>query len=902
MGLTASNDILSEGEEVGVKIKELPEKYNIELSEEVIKKYWEEIISFTQIEALRIKDTAWEKLDTLKGLFWLKAEIDTSGIKKWAEQIHSALEMWETESKKWIESLWNLWDNIDKALWETEVSQKIKETTLKAQKVAEEVWVSKWFDYIIDKIKSFGWWIGQLIAGILSFFKWLIWMWNKAKKAKDVAKKALSSEEVEKTKEKALILIEGNLWKYLTTDNKKVLEQRLNNLSDKELLQISEKMKKWNLTISDIKLIIPNIIEWFLSKEQIDKIKEDFNESLILAMEKWIKEKYNINITWEKKVELEKLIRKNTTISNKEIEAILSISQNKKLLISDVFWPTFEGILNTTNITFWLLTKWIVPLSAFSLDFLHSTTDIALLSLNALWIQKEIKLDSLNKKISELWEDEKALFIALLYRKWGILFSIVWSLMWGLTKFGIEASTTTNVKSFDLLKASVLGDYTKQSENLNKLEKTLGIDIGLSKELLSYKENIKHIINNYENLQILEKANWNIDIAKKLFSEKNIAIPNTDFEWLLKYFRDKSVKISTWFIEKGFMSSRFWFGKNADLHRLSKRIESITKAQTIMFSDIKIFKLYWQAKEALNIWELSRDVDKVMFHYDSIEDAKKWLSKWNVLANKSPELVKWLFDKFPIIVVAWLAVNSEEGFLENFKNNLMYLLPVVWSIMLIKDTWIDWSEDWKIKTINPLDAWIWAALLTIDWIFITKELAKWWLTWGGKYIIKPIIDLYSIARGWFEWASYLWKAISSGKSISSILEKSKGLAKWLPKIIPKKLKAILWVLAIWYFWIEYAIADDTLSNLFENGKLNKNKLKEYMSSWEVSDDEKILLIKYLISEEWGESYIKWLDISINNNKVNIISINPLLKTKEIINSSMLNLLWLNTDFDFKYKK
>jgi len=42
-----------------------------------------------------------------------------------------------------------------------------------------------------------------------------------------------------------------------------------------------------------------------------------------------------------------------------------------------------------------------------------------------------------------------------------------------LTKFGIEAATTTNVKSFDLLKASVLGNYTKQSENLSKLEKSL---------------------------------------------------------------------------------------------------------------------------------------------------------------------------------------------------------------------------------------------------------------------------------------------------------------------------------------------------------------------------------------------------------------------------------------------
>ena len=891
------------------------------LPEWEIKIFFEQPLETTQseLDALRKKYLSWEPdLTSVKEFLQNAKNSILEETKEWVNQVKEVAqniqesmkieEAWDAD----LETSWKEAENelnsslqkLDKVSLQWKAKEALKDWTKKAWELVEKAkktwYTAQLWEALHDafsKLKNF-----DIFWALISFFKWLFWMfiWKEVlKKAWDKAKEKLSSKEIEKTKDDVKQYIVNTFWDTLTEENKNKLEQSINKLSKEQLRQLNDKLKSGKLTYYDIVQIIPNIYKEILKPEQIEKIKIDAQKRIVQSITKEISSKYSIKLEWDKLKKLEQLVKENTTLSDESIWKFIEINNNQEIRINDLFWPLFEAIINSTALLTWLLTKNIIPISAFWLEFADASGEIIKLSASALWISDKISIDTFNKSVENMSETEKALIVWLLYRKWWLLLNIIWSISETVSRVWIEFATKTSVKTHDLVWASIKNDYPKQIKNLDKISKSLWVHNDVTWALDEAIKNLNKVKENYKILHILSKSEWDtskaIELLKKAWIDN---LPNKDipFDRFVSSFKDRNL-ISNTLWARWSVYSMLWFWANADLFRLNEKLKAITSSQTKMFEGNFLSKGIWKLRELSNIWEISRAWDRLVLHFESIDAAKKWISKWNILANKFPDLVKWTLDKLPIIAVAWIAYNSEKPFFEELKKEMKYLLPIVWPIMLVSDSWFSW-KNWKIESINAVEAWIGWALLTLDSVFLTKEFIKWGSRAAWTYMLKPITDIYSIIRWAWEWTYSIWKAIVNWKSFWSLLSKSIENTKSIKR---PKLRVIAILLWVWYLWMETVFADNKLESIFgEDWKMDKQQLKKEVENlW---DKEKELCIKYLISETFWKDILNNIKINISNNKLNIISHNPKVQWDWLIDNDMLNILNLDAEYTFKYIK
>ncbi|MCD5385145.1 hypothetical protein LRZ95_00590, partial [Candidatus Gracilibacteria bacterium] len=717
--------------------------------------------------------------------------------------------------------------------------------------------------------------------------------------AGDKAKEKLSSKEIEKTKDDVKQYIVNTFGDTLTEENKNKLEQSINKLSKEQLRQLNDKLKSGKLTYYDIVQIIPNIYKEILKPEQIEKIKIDAQKRIVQSITKEISSKYSIKLEGDKLKKLEQLVKENTTLSDESIGKFIEINNNQEIRINDLFGPLFEAIINSTALLIGLLTENIIPISAFGLEFADASGEVIKLSASALGISDKISIDTFNKSVENMSETEKALIVGLLYRKGGLLLNIIGSISETVSRVGIEFATKTSVKTYDLVGASIKNDYPKQIKNLDKISKSLGVHNDVTGALDEAIKNLNKVKENYKILHILSKSEGDTSKAIELLKKAGIDnLPNKDipFDRFVSSFKDRNL-ISNTLGARGSVYSMLGFGANADLFRLNEKLKAITSSQTKMFEGNFLSKGIGKLRELSNIGEISRAGDRLVLHFESIDAAKKGISKWNILANKFPDLVKGTLDKLPIIAVAGIAYNSEKPFFEELKKEMKYLLPIVGPIMLVSDSGFSWKNG-KIESINAVEAGIGGALLTLDSVFLTKEFIKGGSRAAGTYMLKPITDIYSIIRGAGEGTYSIGKAIVNGKSFGSLLSKSIENTKSIKR---PKLRVIAILLGVGYLGMETVFADNKLESIFgEDGKMDKQQLKKEVEN--LGDKEKELCIKYLISETFGKDILNNIKINISNNKLNIISHNPKVQGDWLIDNDMLNILNLDAEYTFKYIK
>ena len=899
MVLNQSKETLIQGtEEVMVKISDLP-KHGIQVSEEFVKKYWEQLITKKELGELFTKKTAEEQQNSLKWLLKLRFDVYKTAqewIETNQEHLRFALKKWKEAAKKSSESAEELFEKSVENLSQSNVWVKTKEAVIQ---VKEKI---KQWGFLIGLEKAAkSWWILWFFAGLFLGIMKLFGYNEKIGELWEKVAEVLNPEQIEKTKIKVKKHIIDSFWETLTDENKGKLWKSLDNLTQEQFLKLSEKLKKGELNLTDISSIIPNIWNEFLKEEQIEKIQQDFQAKIIESIKKEIAEKYSVDLNWNEArlKDLEILVRNNTTISDETIWKFIKIQNEEEFLLKDLFWPTFEWIINSTSLLIGLLTKQIIPISAFWLEFAEAWTEVIKISASAMWVSKVINIEMFNKSIENLNETEKALMIWLLYRKWWLFLSIIWSISESISRIWIESLTNTQVKTTNLLSASLSNNYNKQIENFEKIAKSLWWYKKQWTILKEAQRNLNKIKENYKILNILEQSKWNTTNAIKLLKEAkitNLPDSNLPFDDFVKAFKNSTSSVLTDLFSKWSMTSSLWFWAEADLFRLNKKLETISKAQRKMFEWNFITKNIWKLRELMNIWEVSRLWDRMVLHFESIDKAKQWVSKLNILANKFPDIIKWTLDKLPIIAVTWIAANSDKPFFEEFKKELKYLFPIVWPIMLVSNSGINW-KDWKPKVVNAVDAWIWWALLTVDWLFLMKELGKNWVRGWLSYIIKPITDIYSLWKWTAEWAYSIWKVAVNWKSFSWILKQSISKTKFIKK---PKLRTIAILIWLWYLWLEAAFAEDNLELIFwKDWKMDKKQLKAEISK--LSDKDKEICLKYLIIESHWENNIKNVTFNIKNNKLSIVSNNDNIRWDWIVDNEIIELLKLSPDVLFKYE-
>ncbi len=888
----------NKNESISKKVSEIKDAV---LNAEQREKFKDVVLTMEQVDKLKqwkltIEELTKLQTEQLRKTMTYSPEPLRSALKKWKEDAIESL----NKAEKKLEGIWA--KVIDPKIAE-KAKQKIEVVKDKAADVKDDL-SKEWIMLSLEKIEK-EWGILWFLVWILLWIMRIFWYKNQLSDAKAKVEWVmgdLSPEKIKEVKDKTKETIIAWLWGNLTPENQAKLDKALDSLTKEQLNSLYEKLQKWELTFGEIWKILPSFFKEIISPDQIEKTKKEIQTQLIETLKKEIKEKYNIDLDENKLAKLRELVEKNTTISNETIALFYEKLDKKEFKINDFYGPWFEAIINTSSLTIWLLINWIVPVSAFGMDFAKSWVDVLKISIDAMWIWSTINIDSFNDSIKWMSADQKAILIWLLYRKGGLFLNMIWSIWESISRLGIEFLTSTQVKWYQTLGASLSWNYGKQAELFGKITKTISPETYKDSDDILKKANdaFKKLEQNYKIIDIFQKSNWDINTATKLLKEAKIQIPvwidTSDFNKFVNWFKPSMEHTFEW-LSKWAVTSKLWFWASADLYELESKIQKVTQAQRRLLDWNFIVKSIAKLRELSDIWEISRMGDRMVLHFSSKEEAIKWISKWNILANKFPEIVKWSLDKLPIIAVAWIAANSDKPFFEEFSKEMKYLFPIVWPILLIWDSWLNWSEG-KPKVTNWIEAWIWWALLAVDWIFLLKEISKSWAKWWLWYMIKPLKDIYSIWRWTAEWAYSIWKAALNWRSLSWALKESIEKSKAIKN---SKLRAFAIIWLLWYVWYNYAFEDDSLKEIFwEDWKLDKEKLKKELPN--LNDEEKTICFKYVLTEWINPDFIKDIDFKITNNTLYITSRNENIQESWFIDNWLLETLWLNPKIEFRYEK
>ena len=892
------------------KISELKEKFNIEVSQKELQEYKDTAFTMKEVQKIQewissVSELAKAKLDILKKRIQANETVQKSQdylsetIKKW--------EKFQEQSKEQAKDI--LWKLDDSEIWE-----QTKKLASKTKDVVKNIWGITWF---VESLKAMEakWGLMWIFATVMLFILNIFWFWKKIEKAKEIKEKvteALNTDQIEATKNN----IKTTLLKTFP-GKEEYIDNILSNpkkLTTGKIQYFYEKIKSWEwITLNDLTKEFKDLEINKLLEEKADKYKV----ILISKVQKDLELKYEKTLTTEQVKDLGDLIWEYLTIDGSNIEKIQSrINVDHELQLKDIIPLMLEWGKNSVWFMFWLLSANIISVSDIAMNFAEKWWEVITLSLSALWLSEVISIDDLYENISEMEEKDKAILVALLYRKGWLFLNILWSISALSSKLLIETILPTNswVDWIKLLKDSLLHWNVKQIENFTKIEKALSASketVQWTKFLKEALSNLAEVKKNFAILEMMKASNWDINKFYKEVAEfekaTNISLDVKKHPNYSELQNDMSNKMSKKYASKHSFDLRdiknkwLWFWIESALQDFNRNLEKIWASQ----ARIALWRLnlnpFKKIAESIDISKVSKLWDSLLFELRSPNEAKAFLKQMNELAKKSPELIKGIFDKLPIIAIGWLAAASEEPFFESLKNELPYLLPIVWPVMMISDAWVDWKTmpPTFMKAEQAAIAW-W--LLTLDWYFFLNEK---WVINKFKYLGKPIKDIYDMWKGTITIWQRLYKTWSvfenwkTAKSIfKSALSKTKSL-KW-------KIKALAIIALVWYWTLELAFADDNnneLSEYIKDWKLDLTKIKKDAES--LSNKEKNDIIKIILLEHGWEEILKDIKYNINNNTLEITSENKKYQWLFFINNEtkqiLFDLFWIE-NYNFKYKK
>ena len=881
---------------------------NPELDESKYQEYLDIRLNSNQERQLLKQELDAEHLEEIKSNSISEQNNISQGYERAWEIVEEERRNSENNNENNIENLTSRLNEATQGAWQQvrERASQIRETVEKSE------WISNVFSWLEQAKEK--WWIMWFIAGIILWIASAFWYKKEAneklQEARETVENALDPEQITETKNTVKDTINDSLWDYITPQNREILNRSIDWLSQEQINQLYHSIESWDFWIDDIQRIAPNIFTEILNEAQIEQIKQNIETTIIENLSQTIKEEYwiDVELNQEKKAELENLVRENLRLSDDRIMEIREIVEKEEFRYKDLSEIWWETIINGLSIMLWLISKWIVPVSNFTFSFVEASWRMIAVWAWALGINENITFENFQTHLEDMSDSERAMFIWMLYRKWWLFLWLVSSMMEHASRFTISSFTSTTVAGIDLASTSITNNFSRQAENIDKIAKTLNpSNLTDHKWVLNEAiRNLDKVRENYQIMNLIQKVDWNLDDASKLsqlkwlLSTNNIDIPSStnSFDDLIRALWEKN-NIATALNNRWSVLSSIGFWANADLNRLNRQLERISSAQKRMFNPNFLLNWFSRLRESINVAEVSRMWDRLAFHFDSPSQARDWLRRLNTLANRFPELLKWAIDKAPIIMVAWLAANDDRPFFESLKDEIWYLVPIVWPVMILSNSWWSWS-DWFPKPIDPLNVWIWAALLTIDWALLWKEIYTWWARAWLWYILKPFRDVYAMWR----WTIDMWYSISrtvarwNPSAMWNIIKEWARRVKNIPGWSRVRALALIW--AVWYIWVNYLLEEweqiEWIEELMVDWKLDQERVNQV--AWELSDWQKEEALKVIIEEEG----LEWLEVKVIANRLSITSRNPEVQSDWFIDSELFNLFKLDSDYRFIYEQ
>ncbi|MDD3646387.1 MAG: hypothetical protein PHH06_03185 [Candidatus Gracilibacteria bacterium] len=923
--VTSSREVLSSiTENETFKVSELERKFHISVSQKDIDSYGDILLSREEIQKIQegkntVSELARFKLDSLKG-----------GLKRGVEQVASDLqrsmgierqkmqEGAETAARadETFDSLMESGRKVGGKTGEVvqEGARKLSDATKKAAETGYGIQLGAAMKDFVEKIKNF-----DFLGAIFSFLKGLVGMFSSSEVLRNAGEKvedALKPEEIEKAKQYLNTELDVIL-KNFSPEKREQIKTYISdpkNVSEEQLKIILKKAQNGEyISLTNLKDIVPGFNEFIKSNfgpEEIDAMRKEIEERAIEEVKREVQEKYNIELTEGKINDLKELVRKYLRLSDDNITTILDAINKKNLRIKDLYGSIFEAGLNGLGFTAGLIIKGIVPISAFGMEFIETSGEIISLTSSSLGLSEHIDIETFHKGFSEMSPEEKHILVALVYRKGGLFLGLLGRVSETLTRLGVEAITNTSVKSWRLGANAAFGNYKQQIEAFDKISVAMSQaapEAEAGKKIINEAlANLKHVQTNYRILDIIREADGNFDKAKKLFESANLELPKgaTDMTSLKTALNDSFEKGFT----KGsgqqfkrFSVNNFGFGPSGEIYELNKKFENIVKYQKQVFHGSTLGRLLGKTNEVLDSAKISRLGDKIVFHFNSVDEFKDFGQKFKGLLQKTPELAGAIFDKMPIFMVAGIAANSDKPFFESIQKEFLYLIPMIGPFMLIGESGFNWENGWKIE--NPIEAGIGGALIGMDTVFLMKELYR----NGGpgilRYMGKPLFDLYDIARGTGEGIYSLGKAIASLDKAG--FEEVGKRAVEMTKGLKGKVKALAIIAIGGYLLAETAFAEDNelQEYLKKDNTLDYDKVRQQAGV--LSENEKNEVVRFLFLSENGEEFTKDVEFKFKGNKIiGIISSNPKVQNESVIVSpsiiEKLGYLFDIEDINFKY--
>ncbi len=789
MGLEAIFEATKKGllEEPGVLIKELEAKSKWTLAKRVEEIAWQVRWTSTDWRAKLQEELSWdEQKEMREALPW-----------SWLEKIFSK---WMTAQEKIVQSWMSEMSKIIPG-WE-DVVNKIQQASSWGEKISAAM-DTAW--------KLFNEW--KIFEAIWVFFSWLFGFYNN--------------------------------WDWI---------------SDKVDWMTQELRDK-------MKAVKGNIENGENRKKYLEKLKIDLPNNI--AKKYWV----DFEKEPEKLVSLTKLIDDSYwKLDEKAFKQLAEKIKNPTkdgLFVWDTFW-VFQEVLTTSGFfSIWLISRWIIPSWTLALDVMKSWADSVILTLNTIWwmvwLKKVFNLGEFWKTLEWMTEKQKEEVMAILYRKWWLFFSLMWEIWYWWYKLVNAALTDTAANWFKVFPRALTNDYPKLIEDFKNIERSLWIQANNSSApmLVDALENTKKVHMNYWLLQALEESWYN----KGKFLE--IVEKNPLLKWQYPSLLEEIQRIPSWSVEEAkllwqkvsnslqsitldsqwtvkWMAWKFINNQEWRLLSYNQHLDDVIKMQKRLALESK----WWLSRfkkvfESMDVAQVSRSWDRLVFSFNNEASLKKWLAELN---QAWPEVVRWVLGKLPIIALWWSILASEDK-IQALKNEIWYLLPLVWPVMMISKAWID--TNWNIVWLT--DASIWAALLTIDWFHLMKLVwtSSWITEWAvniAKYVWKPVVDIFEVVQ-WATRFSYTTLRSLSVTTIESFEALTARLASsWLIKNA-----WIVALLVVAYFWYE-----------FYKSRVENPLSKEQIANWGewIPESDKVKAIPFLVQKALQVSWFWNIDISV----------------------------------------
>jgi len=603
----------------------------------------------------------------------------------------------------------------------------------------------------------------KIIGGAIMGFLWLSKWYEKIQNIS--IENIITPEKISFVKDNISQVLVKKLW--VTAEQVDAVVDNKDVFTDEKILNYYKQIKsgkglKYKSLMADFKSIDTKNI---LLTEKEEVVTKQLN-----ILKSQIEKQYNKTLTSEETQSLTKIFNKHFW-ENFTTEIHNGIN-NKELQIKD--FDSF--IVDGAWFMFDLVWSRIIDVSDMIWNFSSKRWDLVNVSFGLLPFTNNIAIDTLVTKIQEMPDEQRGLFLGLLYRKWGLFLDIIWSVTSASTRLLLDIwlPANTGVDGIKMFTDS-FRSAEKQISNLSKIEAAIK-NTEITSQAKNFQEsmlrNMSTIRENAQIIELLKQHDWTEAsfnklkksplIADRLSSSDKKSISN--FDGLRKSLKT-NIKVSFHdsiddFVWSNTLKEKYiWFGKNTQMQKFDRVLSDISKNQARIISnklDLWVFK---KLQDSLEIAKVSHVSDRLLFELRSKKDAKAFMKQMNTLAQTSPDLIKWFFSKLPIISVVGLAANDED-FGKSLLKESQYLIPLIGPYLMIREWWISWEKGYP-EILDPLQTGIAGWLLALDGFIGVKAFKNRELL---KFIWKPAFDIIDIGKGTAKWSRAIYRTGQMKKS------------------------------------------------------------------------------------------------------------------------------------------